>query len=141
MFERLLRLFHRGHNGGDGLNQRQREAYLDVLIWAMYKDNSLSIGEEDILHSESNTLDWESAIPLEDYINRSVEKVRRIIADRHASRHMLEEIADGLQTPELKRRAIRNCRRIAESDGDLHRKEAAFINEMRQIFSVMEDDA
>jgi uncharacterized tellurite resistance protein B-like protein len=134
MFDRLKGMFRKG--ASDGLNQTQREAYIDCLVWVMYQDQSLSLGEVSILQSEAESLDWQSTRDLEDYINHATTKARNAVADPHASERYLEDIAARLQTQRLRLRAVDASRSIARSDGDLHSREAAFIEKMRSCFGL-----
>lgn len=134
MFEFLSRLFDK--SAKDGLNQGQREAYIDVLVWVMYKDRSITLGEEGILRAEAGSLEWESTMPLDDYLNRAINRVRQVIADEHASRHLLDDISERLETQPMRMRALEACRKIAGSDGDIDTKEADFIATLKQAFHL-----
>ncbi len=51
--------------GSDRLNQKQREAMIDLLVFAMYADNHLAISEDKIIKDEIDSFNWESTVTAE----------------------------------------------------------------------------
>jgi len=110
-------LFGRLPNGKDGWNQAQREALVDLLVFAMYADGHLSLAEEKVLENQAAELAWESSQSIESYVNETTERVRLARGTEDGTENLLVSIRERLGDFEDRERAFFVCESLLSSDG------------------------
>lgn len=112
----LSRLFGR-RGSKDGLLQTEREAILDLLLFALYADNHLSLAEEDVLHRQSENMIWEAVTPVDSYLDQATSKARAAQANESTRSAYLTRVYDRLTTDTARERAISLLTELFEADG------------------------
>lgn len=61
---------------GDGLQQEEREALIDLLLYCEFADNHLSLAEDKVLQDEAAQFNWDSGVDIDNYISSAISRVR-----------------------------------------------------------------
>lgn len=134
MIDRLRALF--GKITAGEAAQHQREAMIDLLIWTMYADGRLALPENDKIDSLAEELPWDSVTPFQQYLNTSIARVRSVLADEEKSDELLGDIYGRLRDDEMRTRAFRACRDLAQVDGEVDEAESVFLDTVRARFNL-----
>ena len=118
------------------ITQAQREALIDIAVWAMYVDGAIKHEENEQVDEVIQSLDNAAAIPLSQYLYTSIAKVRKGWNDQEGSEVLLKNISDRLESPEMKRTAFALCEGVTHADDDLADTEQAFLDRVRQHFDL-----
>lgn len=113
----LKKFFDSDRSDSDGWNQTQREALVDLLVLSMYVDSDLSLSEDAVLQAQIDSFQWEGALPVEYYINNTIDRVRAIRNTETSVDTMLAYIADRLNDYEARMTAAGICERLLNADG------------------------
>ncbi|MCW5200242.1 hypothetical protein VU07_00250, partial [Desulfobulbus sp. F4] len=62
---------------GDGLQQEEREALIDFLLFCEFADNHLSLAEDKILQDEIGRFSWDAVIDIDIYISSAAGRARQ----------------------------------------------------------------
>jgi hypothetical protein len=118
MFEHLRH--HTDRATGHTDDVAQHEAFLELLVLAMYADRKVSQQELDALEAfEAEHGDWEDgAFAIGQYLGVAVSKVRTAIASGGATDELLAEIGRRITTPALRQEACDACAALIRADGD-----------------------
>lgn len=130
----LSRLFGR-RGSKDGLQQAHREAILDLLLFALYADNQLSLAEEEVLHKQSENMVWEAVTPLDSYLDQATSKARAAQSSEATRSAYLKRVCGRLDSPVARERALSLLTELFEADG-ASEPELAF----RERFAAMLQD-
>lgn len=133
-FRSQLKKFHAAHAAQD-----QREAALDLLVWVMYADASLTLQEQDHVDAAVEALTAPN-LPMEQYLRSSVAKVRDAIQDSVRADQLLQDITRRLETDAVRRRAYEAALGVAESDGDVAAEETHLLTRVREAFGLPAED-
>ena len=98
---------------------KEREALIDLLVWTMFVDRHVAIPEQNFVRQTAGGLSWQSARPLEVYLDASVRRIRDLLGSEEAEQAYLEEIAGRLPDPDSRKRALQVCEQLASADGEL----------------------
>ena len=101
----------------DELEQREKEAIVDLLLIAIYADNHLSLSENEVLKEEVDKLSWEANIPLDIYFNDATSRARNALASDETVEAYLEAISSRLSSRHSKSRALDLLSKLFYSDG------------------------
>ena len=134
MIDTLRKLFEKGDE--TGIQQRGREAMVDLLIWTMYVDKVLTLPESDKIDRLSEDLTWESSDSVGQYLNASTSRVRDVLGDKDKAAVLLEDIRRRLDNEEMRREAYEACCELAQADGQVADEEAQFIDMLKREFNV-----
>lgn len=136
MLEFLQSLFRAGKASADGLDQPQREALVDLLVYAMYSDSKVSLAEDQLIQRRLEAMDWQAVETVENYYDRAVTRVRDIPASAEARRSFLHRIAERLDNHDTRAKAFQLCHQLFLSDGEESQEEAALESELRAALAV-----
>ncbi|MEO0510388.1 MAG: hypothetical protein AAF065_11075 [Verrucomicrobiota bacterium] len=114
----LEKLFQPEKNSADGLNQTEREAIVDLLLFGIYMDNHLSFSEDNVLKNKIELLDWNSSTPVDLYINTATDKVRQSIANENLQNEFLQSLSTRITSEAGKRKALNSVTELFRSDGE-----------------------
>ncbi len=131
MIDILKNLFRPDEAPSDGLNQKQREAIIDLLLLCMYADNHLALTEDHVLKAEVDAFDWKSEQSIEAYVDSITPKVRRIRSEGESRRDFISEIGNRLDSSSVKTKAFELSKRLFHSDGEVAETEAKFETEIK----------
>lgn len=137
VFDWLQKLLGREGSSDDGMKQSEREAFVRLIVYAMYADRSISLSEDRILNREIGSLCWQGALTVEDFLNRAIAQARDI--PRHSSEEQvfIEECADSLLSPAARQRARDIVEAITMADGDEDRDERKLKEQLRAALGGM----
>ncbi|QDU70899.1 hypothetical protein [Mucisphaera calidilacus] len=114
----------------DGWEQGQREALVDAMVWTMYADRHLSDDERGSIESQAKEVEWNSRVPIADYVLQSVSRLRQVLGDEAKEEAYLKDIVDRLATEPACRQAVESCRAVALSDCDEDAREHVFLSRL-----------
>lgn len=134
MLDHIRGLFKRIGSAAD--EQHQREAMVDLLIWTMYADNVLTLPENDRIDQVTEEMNWNSATPVQQYVNVSIAKVRDAIDDESKAEALLNDISDRLGSDKMRSRAYEACRELARADGEVDDREMHFLDSVKSRFGI-----
>lgn len=136
MFQRIRSIIRNAPDDGE---QRQREALIDLLLWVMYADESLSLPENQML-GQLEDGEWSGVMPPRQYVNAALARVRDVLGDQEKTTAFLEQVAERLGTPEMRQHAYDAACDFAQVDGDVSSKEHAFLRQTHRTFALPEPD-
>jgi len=135
----LQNLFKVGRNPSDGLTQDQREAIVDVLVFGMYSDRTVSLAEDQLIQSRLEAMDWQSLETIHNYYDRAVTRVREILdAGEEARQSFLRRIAERLGDTSVREKTFALCHQLFLSDGIESADEEALEGELREALLRVE---
>lgn len=117
------------------LNQTQKEAMIDLCLLGMYADNLISLEEQDFIEDEASTLNWESGISFDGYVQRAIAKARATKDDPEAMKAMLQSVANRLGSEESKRVAVNELELLLQAD-DVTQGEEKFLSEVKEAMGI-----
>jgi len=121
------------------LEQKQREAELDLLILMMYADRHIDENETIKIKADSESLIWENReYHIDLYIDKIIASVRNVIVNRNRLEVFIKDIALRLRTQEVKNRAFINVEKFMEIDFDISPKEVELLGQIDEIFHTLE---
>jgi hypothetical protein len=121
------------------LEQRQREAELDLLILMMYADRHIDENETIKIKADSESLIWENReYHIDLYIDKTIASVRNVMVNRNRLELFIKDIALRLRTQEVKNRAFVNVEKFMEIDFDISPKEVELLGQIDEIFHTLE---
>ncbi|MBC2602499.1 hypothetical protein [Puniceicoccus vermicola] len=130
----LKHLYSQKSEHTDGLNQEEREAILDLLLFAVYADNHLSLAEDRIIKNEVERLQWESGTSIDYYVDEATGSARAALSSETREAQFLESIQTRLKSPEARNRALSLLSKLFYSDGET-REERNFAQKIRQLLA------
>ena len=133
MLDFLRRVFNHGKAGAkaDGLTQPQREALMDLLVFAEFNDNYITEAEARFVHQQAETHPWHSPLTIDAYYDVSVTRTRSAKISAEARADYLDDIAQRLETAAASRQAYELCELIMRLDSENAPTQKAFLSEIR----------
>lgn len=116
--------------------QEQNEAIIELMIWTMYVDKSLMLVEDEKIIQYLDKTNWKSGIDPEYFIKSAIAKIRNAVADTAKAEKLLASIAKRLDTSDMKNKALKASKTLAEADGKLSDEEKGFIDSLKKALSV-----
>lgn len=117
------------------LDQREREAIVDLLLMAIYIDNFLSLSETEELKSTADLLGWESETDFSVYIDDAITRVRNVRSNEESLAEFIKYVATRLVSPGSRERALELLNRLLRSDGKSE-AEKTFFNKVESSFEA-----
>ncbi|WP_309386780.1 hypothetical protein [Cerasicoccus frondis] len=127
----LKNLFKAGGSSSDGLIQSQREAIVDLLVYCMYSDRTVSLAEDQLIQRRLESMDWQAVDSIDHYYDLSVTRVRDILGNDAARKSFLERVSAGLGDSATREKAFQLSHQLFLSDGVESPDEAALEAELR----------
>ncbi|MCH6258552.1 hypothetical protein MLD52_18475 [Puniceicoccaceae bacterium K14] len=128
-------LFGAPKESSDDWNQEEREALIDLLVFAMYADRHLSIAENVVLQNEIDKLKWESSTSIEIYLNSSTTRISSLITTDEGKEEVLNSVRERLVSYESRQRVFFVCESLISSDGKTE-EEIVFLDNCRKVLNV-----
>lgn len=116
--------------------QPQREALMDLAVWAMYADGRIQHEENEQLDAVVDHLSAGTVLPLRSYLYQAIAKVRDAWNDPERSEKLLDDIDRRLGAQPLRQAAYALCEAISHADSDLAAAEHSFLNRVRDRFHL-----
>lgn len=114
------------------LSQPEREAIIDLLLLAAYADNHLSYNESQEFDEATESIGWDSSTSLSVYLSQATDRARQARGDE---KPFIEFVAQRLNTPASKDRALELLNRLFIADGKEDR-EQAFMKQVEEAFGM-----
>jgi len=117
------------------LEQKQREAELDLLILMMYADRHIDENETIKIKADSESLIWENnEYHIDLYIDKTIASVRNVMVNRNRLEVFIKDIASRLETHLIKDKAFKNVEKFMEIDFDISPKEVELLKQIDEVF-------
>ncbi len=121
------------------ISQEQEEALIDVLAAAKAIDGLLLDVERQELMEGVQHFDWKGALPLESYVEASIEKGTKLEPTEEALGAFFEEVSGRLAEDWLKEEAYYLGSRVALADDEVAEEERLFLKAMVEAFDIDSD--
>jgi uncharacterized tellurite resistance protein B-like protein len=120
-----------------GASQEEREAVIDLLVMTMYADRFIDDAENTAIERVAEEIDGDdAALPLAQYVNASVAKVRETLDDEGKQRALLEDVSERLGTDRMRGLAYQASRAVATADDEMADEEEQLLSSVRAVFEI-----
>jgi hypothetical protein len=109
------------------MNQKQREALVDLLLLGMFADGSLKVSDDQKLLSVIEEIGWESYQTPDLYFQSAIAKARDAADTEAGTLARLKKIHDGLASDEIRQQAIERLEKFLRLDGEPGVEESKFL--------------
>jgi tellurite resistance protein len=118
------------------VSQTQSEAFVDLMVWAMYVDGAIKYQENAQVDEVIKRLNAVADMPLTPYLNQSIATFRDVWHDASQAERAMTDIAARLGNDTLRQAAYDLSEAMARADGELVEEEQAFLDQVRQYFGL-----
>lgn len=101
----------------EDLEQKEKEAIIDLLMLAIYADNHLSLAEDKILKEEFEKMRWVSVTGIDIYLAEATARARSALTSEVARKEFLEFIGERLTSRPARGKALDLLSKVFYSDG------------------------
>jgi hypothetical protein len=109
------------------MNQKQREALVDLLLLGMFADGSLKVSDDQKLLSVIEEIGWESYQTPDLYFQSAIAKARDAADTEPGTVARLKKIRDSLASDEIRQQAIERLEKFLSLDGRPGVEESKFL--------------
>jgi hypothetical protein len=109
------------------MNQKQREALVDLLLLGMFADGSLKVSDDQKLLSVIEEIGWESYQTPDLYFQSAIAKARDAADTESGTLARLKKIRDSLASDEIRQQAIERLEKFLSLDGRPGVEESKFL--------------
>jgi hypothetical protein len=109
------------------MNQKQREALVDLLLLGMFADGSLKVSDDQKLLSVIEEIGWESYQTPDLYFQSAIAKARDAADTEAGTLARLKKIHDSLASDEIRQQAIERLEKFLRLDGEPGVEESKFL--------------
>jgi hypothetical protein len=109
------------------MNQKQREALVDLLLLGMFAGGSLKVSDDQKLLSVIDEIGWESYQTPDLYFQSAIAKARDAADTEARTLARLKKINDGLANDEIRHQAIERLERFLSLHGEPGVEESKFL--------------
>jgi hypothetical protein len=109
------------------MNQKQREALVDLLLLGMFADGSLKVGDDQKLLSVIAEIGWESYQTPDLYFQSAIAKARDAADTEAGTLARLKKIRDSLASDEIRQQAIERLEKFLSLDSRPGVEESKFL--------------
>jgi hypothetical protein len=109
------------------MNQKQREALVDLLLLGMFADGSLKVSDDQKLLSVIEEIGWESYQTPDLYFQSAIAKARDAADTEPGTLARLKKIRDSLASDEIRQQAIERLEKFLSLDGRPGVEESKFL--------------
>lgn len=109
------------------MNQKQREALVDLLLLGMFADGSLKVSDDQKLRSVIEEIGWESYQTPDLYFQSAIAKARDAADTEAGTRARLRRINEGLASDDVRELALERLERFLSLDGRPALEESKFL--------------
>jgi uncharacterized tellurite resistance protein B-like protein len=115
------------------LTQSQREAIIDLLLYAMYEDRRVALQEDEFIDAHAATLGWQSPTAVVTYVKMATARVRSARATAEGKAHFLDQTTHQLDTDAARQTAIDLCHALLTADANESEAESVFEAELNEL--------
>ena len=116
-------------------NQKQCEAFADVLVLAMCIDGHFSLLEEEAIQKEIDGIGWDDNLSPSLHISSSIARARDVAGSTEQVRIYLEKIAPLFEDPAHALFVISETLKVLNSDGT-NTDEGVLTSQLKAILKV-----
>ena len=109
------------------MNQKQREALVDLLLLGMFADGSLKVSDDQKLLSVIEEIGWESYQTPDLYFQSAIAKARDAADTEIGTRSRLKKINKRLASDDVRQLALDRLERFLNLDGEPALEESKFL--------------
>jgi hypothetical protein len=109
------------------MNQKQREALVDLLLLGMYADGSLKVSDDQKLLSVIEEIGWESYQTPDLYFQSAIAKARDAADTEMGIRSRLKKINEGLASDDARQLALERLERFLSLNSEPALEESKFL--------------
>ena len=109
------------------MNQKQREALVDLLLLGMFADGSLKVSDDQKLRSVIAEIGWESYQTPDLYFQSAIAKARDAADTETGTRSRLKKISEGLASDDARQLALERLQEFLSLDGQPALEESKFL--------------
>jgi hypothetical protein len=109
------------------MNQKQREALLDLLLLGMFANGSLRVSDDQKLTSVIEEIGWESYQTPDLYFQSAIAKARDAADTEFGTLARLKKINDGLASDDIRHLAIERLEQFLRLDVEPGLEESKFL--------------
>lgn len=109
------------------MNQKQREALVDLLLLGMFAYGSLKVSDDQKLLSVIEEIGWESYQTPDLYFQSAIAKARDAADTEAGTRPRLRKINEGLASDDVRELALERLERFLSLDGKPALEESKFL--------------
>ena len=113
------------------LQQKEREAIIDLLHLCLYADAHIALKESELLSEVVELIGWETQSSFSSYEARSVANARNAKGSPDDRKEFISSAASRLQSKPSRALAMELCKQLFSSDGATVEKEDALLVEIR----------
>ena len=117
----------------DGLNQKEREAIVDLLHYCMFADNFVALKEDQFVNSVAASLNWDKAISFESYEGGSIGNARRAKESTAYREEFLKGVSARLTSPKGRSLALDLCKKLYNADATLADAESTQLGVLSKL--------
>ena len=117
------------------VTQTQREALIDLIVWAMYVDGRIDYEENEQIDEVIDQLST-ATLPIRSYLYTAIAKIRDAWNDPDRAERILSDIDTRLGTDAIRRIAYALCESVTRADDQLIGPELAFLERVRHQFGL-----
>lgn len=112
------------------MNQSQREALIDLLVFSIFADAHLSLKEDAALEASLAEIGWDSPRPREIHFCNSMNRARKAAESAEATAEYIASRTAVFDDSDSKFALIAHLKRILSSD-DTVEAESAFLRQVK----------
>jgi uncharacterized tellurite resistance protein B-like protein len=127
-------LFSKKEGAKPQLQQKEREAIVDLLHLCLYADAHIALKEGEFLSSVVDVIGWETQSSFGSYEARSVASARAARTDAEHKKELLASATSRLSKP-ARALALDLCKQLFAADGSTADKETALFAEIRSALA------
>jgi hypothetical protein len=109
------------------MNQKQREALVDLLLLGMFADGSLKVSDDQKLTSVIEEIGWESYQTPDLYFQSAIAKARDAADTEARTLARLKKINHGLASDDIRHLAIERLEQFLRLHGEPGLEESRFL--------------
>lgn len=109
------------------MNQKQREALVDLLLLGMFADGSLKVSDDQKLRSVIAEIGWESYQTPDLYFQSAIAKARDAADTETGTRSRLKKISESLASDDARQLALERLQEFLSLDGQPALEESKFL--------------
>jgi hypothetical protein len=113
--------------GAQNMNQKQREALVDLLLLGMFADGWLKVSDDQKLRSVIEEIGWESYQTPDLYFQSAIAKARDAADTETGTRSRLKKINEGLASDDTRQLALERLERFLSLDNESALEESKFL--------------
>jgi uncharacterized tellurite resistance protein B-like protein len=113
------------------LQQKEREAIVDLLHLCLYADAHIAVNESEFLNEVVELIGWETQSSFSSYEARSVANARNAKGNPENRKVFIASAAARLPSKPSRALTLELCKQLFSSDGKTAEKEDALLAEIR----------